>query len=187
MNRTRCNRRSVVQGGLFGAVTILGILQGSDRATSTEDDDLAARFKDLSQNGNSTCSATFTDSIATMPAISRIRGSCCSPMEMKRYVEQVRGLTKYRAIPIIPADPYDIPAATARQSIAYFDLQLTGDEQKAYDYAMANSNEKGPCCCQCWRWRVYGGLAKYLIHEHRFTGEQIVDVWNLSDGCGGGM
>ncbi|MDX8512687.1 hypothetical protein [Mesorhizobium captivum] len=62
-----------------------------------------------------------------------------------------------------------------------------GDEQKAYDYAMANSEEKGPCCCPCWRWKVYGGLAKYLIHEHRFTGEQIVDVWDLSDGCGGGM
>ncbi|MER8571280.1 hypothetical protein NKG99_07590 [Mesorhizobium sp. M1409] len=67
----------------------------------------------------------------------------------------------------------------------YYDRQLTADEQKAYDHAMANSNEKGPCCCQCWRWRTYGGLAKYLIHEHGFTGEKIVDVWNLSDGCGG--
>lgn len=108
-------------------------------------------------------------------------------MELKRYGEQISGLAKYHAIPIIPQDPYDIPAATARQAISYYDFQLTGEEQKAYDYAMANSNEKGPCCCQCWRWKVYGGLAKYLIHEHGFDGKQIVDVWNLSDGCGGGM
>jgi hypothetical protein len=44
---------------------------------------------------------------------------------------------------------------------------------------------QGSCCCQCWRWRVCGGLDKFLIREHRFTGEQLVEVWNLSDGCGG--
>ncbi|MBN9259120.1 MAG: hypothetical protein BGO93_21220 [Mesorhizobium sp. 65-26] len=188
MKRTLCpNRRSIVLDGLFGAVAVVGILGRPNLAMSGEDPDLAARFKELSQNGNSTCSAKFTESIATMPAMSRIKGPCCSPMELKRYGEQVSGLAKYHAIPIIPQDPYDISAGTARQAIAYYDLQLTGDEQMAYDYAMANSNEKGPCCCQCWRWKVYGGLAKYLIHEHRFAGEQIVDVWNLSDGCGGGM
>jgi hypothetical protein len=188
VKRTLCpNRRSIVLDGLFGAVAVVGILGRPNLAMSGEDPDLAARFKELSQNGNSTCSAKFTESIATMPAMSRIKGPCCSPMELKRYGEQVSGLAKYHAIPIIPQDPYDISAGTARQAIAYYDLQLTGDEQMAYDYAMANSNEKGPCCCQCWRWKVYGGLAKYLIHEHRFAGEQIVDVWNLSDGCGGGM
>ncbi|RTM10907.1 MAG: hypothetical protein EKK31_01555 [Hyphomicrobiales bacterium] len=188
MKRTlRLNRRSVVLDGLFGAAAIAGILSRPNLAISADDSDLAARFKDLTQNGNSTCSAKFTESIATMPPMSRIKGSCCSPMEINRYTEQVSGLAKYRAIPIIPQDPYDISAATARQAIAYYDLQLTSDEQMAYDYAMANSNEKGPCCCQCWRWKVYGGLAKYLIHEHGFDGKQIVDVWNLSDGCGGGM
>jgi hypothetical protein len=50
---------------------------------------------------------------------------------------------------------------------------------------MQHSDEKGPCCCQRWRWRVYGGLGKFLIREHRFTGEQLVEVWNLSNGCGG--
>jgi hypothetical protein len=188
VKRTLCpNRRSIVLDGLFGAVAAAGILRRPLLAMSAEDPHLAARFKELSQNGNSTCSAKFTESIATMPPMSRIKGSCCSPMELKRYGEQISGLAKYHAIPIIPQDPYDIPAATARQAISYYDFQLTGEEQKAYDYAMANSNEKGPCCCQCWRWKVYGGLAKYLIHEHGFDGKQIVDVWNLSDGCGGGM
>ncbi len=73
------------------------------------------------------------------------------------------------AIAMIPPDPYDIPAATAQQAMSHYDLQLTGDEQKSYDYAMKNSDEKGPCCCQCWRWKMYGGLAKYLIREHGFT------------------
>jgi len=181
---TRTPSRRTVVLGLFG---VAGLFEPPKLAIAADDPELAKRFKDLSENGNSTCSAKFTDSIATMPAMARIKGSCCSPMELKRYGEQVRGLTKYRTIPMIPSDPYDIPAATARQMLPYYDLTLTGDEQKAYDHAMANSEEKGPCCCPCWRWKVYGGLAKYLIHEHGFTGEQIVDVWNLSDGCGGEM
>lgn len=32
---------------------------------------------------------------------------------------------------------------------------------------------------------MYGGLAKLLVREHGFTGEQVVKVWNLSNGCGG--
>ena len=181
------SRRTVVLGGVFGAATLTGLFKNSDIAIAADDPELTKRFKELSQNGNSTCSAKFTESIATMPAMSRITGSCCSPMEMKRYVEQVNGLAKYRAIEMVPSDPYDIPAGTAQKLIPYYDTKLTVDEQKAYDYAMANSEEKGPCCCPCWRWKVYGGLAKYLIREHAFTGKQIVDVWDLSDGCVGGM
>lgn len=180
------NRRLVILGGVFGAMTVTGLLKDSGLAIAAEDPGLASRFKDLSENGNSTCSGKFTESIATMPSTSRIKGSCCSPMGMKRYVEQVNGLVKYRDIAMIPADPYDIPAGIAQKATATYDMQLTADEQKAYDHAMANSNEKGPCCCQCWRWKMYGGLAKYLIRKHGFTGEKIVDVWNLSDGCGGG-
>lgn len=180
------SRRTIVLG-VFGVATAAGLLARPALAVAFEDRELAKRFKDLSQNGNSTCSAKFTESIASMPPMARIKGSCCSPMDLKRYGEQVKGLVKYRSIPMIPTDPYDIPAATAQQMLPYYDLKLTGDEQKGYDYAMANSEEKGPCCCPCWRWKVYGGLAKYLIHEHGFDGNQIVDVWDLSDGCGGAM
>lgn len=178
------NRRTVVLGGVFGAATV--VFKDLNSAIAADDPWLIKRFEDLSRNGNSSCSSKFTESIATMPKMSRIKGSCCSPMELKRYSEQTEGLAKYRDIPMIPFDPYDIPAVIAQQATSYYDMQLPAVEQKAYDYAMANSNEKGPCCCQCWRWKMYGGLAKYLIHEHGFTGTQIVDVWNLSDGCGGG-
>ena len=106
-------------------------------------------------------------------------------MERPRYGEQIEGLKKFAEIGEIPPDPYDIAAGAAQKALRYYDLALSQDEAKAYQYAMDNSEEKGPCCCRCWRWRVYGGLAKLLIRERRFTGAQIVEVWNLSDGCGG--
>lgn len=120
-----------------------------------------------------------------MPDDKRLQGSCCSPMSAHRYSEQVEGLKKYASTSEIPTDPYDIEAASAKKFISYYDIELTPEEQKAYDYAMQNSNEKGPCCCKCWRWYVFGGLGKYLIKEKGFTPEQVTEVWNLSDGCGG--
>lgn len=151
---------------------------------------LAARFDYLSKNGNSSCSASFRDSISSMPDDARLQGSCCSPMSMHRYREQIDGLKKFKAvadqsIDKIPDDPYDIEVGLAKEIMSYYNMKLTPEEQKAYDYAMQNSSEKGPCCCKCWRWYVYGGLGKYLIKNHGFTGEQVTQVWNLSDGCGG--
>ncbi len=145
----------------------------------------AAKFDLLSTNGNSSCSGAFTQSIDGMPDTGRLQGSCCSPMDMHRYTEQVTGLEKYKDIPEIPSDPYDIDAGLAKKLKAYYDTPLAVKEQEAYDYAMANSNEKGPCCCKCWRWYVYGGLGKLLIQKYNFTGEQVTEIWNLSDGCGG--
>lgn len=146
---------------------------------------IATQFNYLSKNGNSSCSASFKDSIQSMPDSARLQGSCCSPMSMHRYSEQVEGLKKYKDIPEIPSDPYDIEAVLAKKLMAHYDDQLTPEEQQVYDYAMQNSSEKGPCCCKCWRWYVYGGLGKYLIKNYQFTGEQVTEVWNLSDGCGG--
>ena len=146
---------------------------------------LAAKFDYLSKNGNSSCSGVFQTSIPAMPDGSRLQGSCCSPMNMHRYQEQVEGLKKYEDFSDIPSDPYDIEAGLAKKLLSYYDLQLTPEEQKEYDYAMQNSDEKGPCCCKCWRWYVYGGLGKLLIREKGFTGQQLTEVWNLSDGCGG--
>ena len=151
---------------------------------------LAAQFDYLSKNSNSSCSGSFKDSIANMPDDARLQGSCCSPMSMHRYSEQVEGLKKFKSvadqnIAEIPDDPYDIEAGLAKKLMSYYDMELMSEEQKAYDYAMQNSSEKGPCCCKCWRWYVYGGLGKYLIRNHGFTGEQVTQVWNLSDGCGG--
>lgn len=143
------------------------------------------RFDYLSANGNSNCSNKFMKSIATMPDDARLQGSCCSPMDRDRYASQVSGLERYAVIADIPSDPYDIAAGLAKRLMARYDDVLSEPEQLIYQYAMDRSNEQGPCCCQCWRWRVYGGLAKHLIRERGFAGEQIVDIWDLSDGCGG--
>lgn len=146
---------------------------------------LAAKFDYLSQNGNSSCSASFRESILSLPVGARLQGSCCSPMNLHRYTEQVEGLQRHSHIPEIPLDPYDIEAGLAKKLMGDYDMQLTPEEQQAYDYAMENSHEKGPCCCKCWRWYVYGGLGKLLIQNYGFTGEQVTEIWNLSNGCGG--
>lgn len=173
---------ATVAGYLYLAST--GRLSPSFRPHVGEDA-LAAKFEELSKHGNSSCSAEFTTSVAAMPDGARLQGSCCSPMDLHRYSEQVAGLKKYSHIPEIPPDPYDVDVALAKRMQRYYDVELTGQQQAAYDYAMEHSHEKGPCCCKCWRWYVYGGLAKYLIQNYGFTGEQVTDVWNLSDGCGG--
>jgi len=179
----------IVAGGVYFYITNqLGKSLTNNTAyneTGTVQTALAAKFDYLSQNGNSSCSASFKESIPSLPAGTRLQGSCCSPMDFHRYTEQVEGLKKYSDIPEIPPDPYDIEAGLAKKLLGYYDVELTPEKQKAYDYAMLNSNEKGPCCCKCWRWYVYGGLGKYLIKNHGFSGEQVTEVWNLSDGCGG--
>ncbi len=169
----------------FAALAIGLMVAGGAKADEAVGEDIAKRFEYLSTNGNSNCSRDFMESIATMPATARLQGSCCSPMGMHRYSEQVAALRKYKAIVEIPADPYDVEAATAQKLLAAYDMDLRPEEQAAYDYAMENSSEGGPCCCQCWRWHVFGGLGKMLIRDRGFTGEQVANVWDLSDGCGG--
>jgi hypothetical protein len=171
---------------IIGIVALaIGMAASIPLANAAGEEDLTERFEHLSTGGNSNCSQAFLNSIAGMPPVQRLQGSCCSPMNLHRYTEQTEGLKKYGEFAEIPADPYDVEAGLAQAAIAAYDLELTADEQKAYDYAMQNAEEGGPCCCQCWRWHTYGGLAKLLIRNHGFTGEQVTEVWNLSDGCGG--
>lgn len=180
------NKTTVISVAIIvGAGIFFYLLINLDKNPIGVDSVLAVKFDKLSQHGNSTCSSAFKDSISTMVDNARIQGSCCSPMSIHRYMEQVTGLEKYKDVPEIPSDPYDIEARLVKRLQSYYDVELISEDQQAYDYAMANSNEKGPCCCKCWRWYVYGGLAKYLIKNYNFTGEQITEVWNLSDGCGG--
>jgi len=151
------------------------------------DDDAAlrSRFQSLSQHGNVECSVQFEKSIATMLPGAKLQGSCCAPMDEARYRQQVEGLRKYADIAEVPPDPYDISVPLAQRLMGYYDLALNEEEQSAYDYAMQHSDMQGPCCCKCWRWKVYGGLGKFLIRVHHYTGQQLVDLWNVGQGCGG--
>jgi hypothetical protein len=45
-------------------------------------------------------------------------------------------MKKYSNIPEIPPDPYNIEAGFAKKLMGYYDMELTPEEQKAYEYAM---------------------------------------------------
>ena len=154
---------------------------------SNDDAVLKGQFQSLSQHGNLECSVQFENSVATMLADAKLQGSCCAPMDESRYRQQIEGLRKYSDITEVPPDPYDIPAPLAHKLMGDYDLVLNKEEQAAYDYAMQHSDMEGPCCCKCWRWKVYGGLGKYLIHTHHYTGQQVTDLWNVGQGCGGAV
>jgi len=173
-------------------VIIIGLIifsysKSSIKTTSQEGDikGLEAKFAVLSKANTNSCGGTFNYVNSKSPD-QRIQGSCCGPMNLHRYVEQIEKLKKYSKYEIIPSDPYDVSVSSAQKLLGYQkDIILTAEQQKTYDEAMELSHEGGPCCCKCWHWYAYEGLAKYLIVEENFTSEQIAEVWNLSDACGG--
>lgn len=68
------------------------------------------------------------------------------------------------AIAQIPADSYGIPAGLARRPIRYqLTMHVMPAQRRICDAAMRLTSEKGPCCCGCWRWTAFQGLARYVI------------------------
>ena len=177
---------SILIIGLFFGNAYLNSKSGGSSNQQTGTPSQQSKFAYLSTHGNSSCSNDFLTSISTMNDNERLQGSCCSPMALSKYVEQVDNLKKYSSISVIPADPYDIPAKLAKQLFVYDKtITPTASEQKVLDAAVAASPEKGYCCCKCWRWYTYEGLSKYLVHAKHFSAKQITDVLANSDGCGG--
>lgn len=148
---------------------------------------LAAQFEHLSNQTTNSCGGG-KQVVFDLSEDGRLQGSCCQAMDAHSYEEQVTGLKeKYSGYDIIPTDPYDVPVTWARQMIEYNDATtLTPEQQNIYDKAVEMSEEGGPCCCVCWHWYAYKGLAKHLIISEHFSAEQIAEVWDLSDACGGG-
>lgn len=143
------------------------------------------KFNYLSKQTSSSCGLQ-RETVLSYGDDSSIQGSCCSAMDIHRYQEQVEGLKKYSEYSVVPQDPYDIPVILAKELFDYQEnIVLTADQQTIYDEAMNMSHEGGPCCCRCWRWTAFEGQAKKLITEYNFTSEQIAEVWDLEDGCGG--
>lgn len=159
-------------------------IKSTGNSTNENTDSLTSKFNLLSNTRTSLCAGPgFIDSKSDND---RLQGSCCSAMDFHRYTEQLEGLKKYSYIDKIPSDPYDIPVSLAKTLLEYQkNIRLTSEQQAIYDNAVKLSHEGGPCCCKCWRWYAFEGLAKYLITEHNFNAEQIAEVWDLEDGCGG--
>lgn len=175
---------------LLLAAFLLGKLTAPDSRTHPSPVAFAAgsqeKFDYLSNQRSNSCGLLASSVVATKKDEDRIQGSCCGPMDLHRYQEQVEALQQYATIPQIPEDPYDIPLPLAKELLGYKDgITLTEGEQALYDEAMRLSDEGGPCCCRCWRWDAFDGLARYLVHEKQFGSEEVARVWNLLDGCGG--
>lgn len=113
-------------------------------------------------------------------------GQCCGALKsLHIYEEQVKALEKYKDIPEVPKDPYSILVILAKKLIKYDqDIKLNAEQQKIFNEASKISSEGGPCCCKCWKWYVYSGLAKYLIINYNYNAEQIAELWDISDSCG---
>ena len=174
-----------VKSSRLASITVLALLSFIVTSAKAEEDDAALKswFQAMSQHGNVECSVKFEKLIGTTSSDGRLQGSCCAPMES--YRQQIDSLKKYADIAEVPPDPYDISARLAHTLMGYYTLAVNKDEQAAYDYAMQHSDMQGPCCCKCWRWKVYGGLGKYLIRTRGYTGQQLTDLWNVGQGCGG--
>lgn len=177
--------RELVRGAVLTLLTLVG--SGTAVLSHGEvDPAVIERFEFLSRNGNSLCSVAYMDAIPSLPPEARLQGSCCGPMELYRYAEQLEGLKAYAAIAEISPDPYDVDAKLATKLLAAYDIELDTAGHAQYVFASALADEGGPCCCECWRWHVFGGLGKLLIRDHGFSGRELAKVWDLSNGCGGG-
>ena len=149
-----------------------------------ENEQLKQRFDYLSNQQTNFCAApNFIDYKSDTD---RLQGSCCTAMDFNRYKEQIEGLKKYANISVIPSDPYDVSVPLAKELLDYDKTYvLTQKQQAVYDEAMKMADEHGPCCCKCWRWYAFEGQAKYIIRNLDSTSNQVAEVWDLEDGCGG--
>lgn len=143
-----------------------------------------ARFKQLSPQASNRCDLTPAE-VRTYEDDRRLQGACCTAMDEHAYREQVTGLRRYAHIPQIPTDPYDIRASRAKQLLEYREIRLTAAQRARYDRAMQLSATKGPCCCRCWRWDAFDGMARFLITRHDMQARELAKVIEFVEGCGG--
>ena len=179
-------QKNKIKGGIILSLLVIGlifVLTFNNKSLVKETNALEQKFNLLNSANTNLCAGP---DILKKVNSDRLQGSCCSAMDFHRYKEQVEGLKKYENIDKIPSDPYDIPISLAEELLEYQkEIKLNQESQAVYDNAVKLSHEGGPCCCKCWRWYAFEGLAKYLITEHDFNAEQIAEVWDLEDGCGG--
>ncbi len=111
-------------------------------------------------------------------------GQCCGGMkDTTAYHAQLQKLQAYKSIPDIPLNPYKTPVELAKKWIDYDkSANLTEDQQKIFNQALSMSKE-GPCCCKCWHYYVNEGIAKKMIQDKGWTGQQVAQFWDNSSIC----
>src|SRR3989344_9567811 len=96
------------------------------------EENLEEGFAYLSNANTNACRGP--DFIDDMDEGARLQGSCCSPMDLHRYREQIEGLEEYAYIQEIPKDPYDIPVSQARELLEYGQsIRLNPEQQATYE------------------------------------------------------
>lgn len=124
--------------------------------------------------------------VMTYSAGMHLQGACCNPLDMVKYKSQVSGLRAYAGNADIAPDPYDIPVSLAKRLFGYDSMiTLTTAQQAVYAKAISLTDDKAPCCCQCWRWYMTRGLAKSLIAQRGMGAFTVARIIDLSNGCGG--
>jgi hypothetical protein len=171
----KLNKRSAALGGAVLVALALGLAiprlvssHGLSAAELKQADTgrvargtLKRRFDLLSERHTNKCSLASLD-LDKIAVRGRLQGSCCSRMVYGHYAKQVAGLRAYAAVSEIPADPYDVPVALARQLIAYdHSITLSQSQEAVYKRATKLADEHGPCCCHCWRWALSRGRRRF--------------------------
>jgi hypothetical protein len=145
----------------------------------------AAKFDYLSAQRSNSCGLQ-APALRSYRKSAHLQGSCCFPMDPQSYRAQVEGLRRYSAISEIASDPYDISVSLAQRLLRYKErIHLNSGQRTIYRRAMRMSQEKGPCCCRCWRWDAFEGMSRYLIARRHWTAGQLARLIGLVDGCGG--
>lgn len=162
---------------------------GPDAATSAAGESAApgshARFAYLAARRSNACGLQ-AEVIMRQRDGRALQGSCCSPMDEHAYREQVRGLRAFPRVREIPRDPYDVPVSLAKRLLRLdATVSLTPGQRSTYHRAMRMSDQKGPCCCPCWRWNAFRGLSKFLIVRRDWSAGRLAELIDALEGCGG--
>jgi len=145
----------------------------------------SAKFAYLSHQHSNRCGLQAAE-IRAHPDQQRLQGSCCSAMDERSYQAQVAALRRYRAIPEIPTDPYDVPAGLVKKLLHdRAAITLSPRQATTYRQAMQRTPEQGPCCCHRWRWDAFEGLSKFLIARKGWSATELARLITALDGCGG--
>jgi hypothetical protein len=79
-----------------------------------------------------------------------------------------------------------LPLSLVRRLLRYDEtISLSAAQRSIYRRAMNMCEQKGPCCCPCWRWNAFRGLSKHLLVRRRWPAARLAELVDALEGCGG--
>ena len=171
-----------------GAALFISIQSSGSSGTLSQNRTSAAlqvRFATLSRATSDQCAylgdkQAIYGSVMSQPNGTYFQGSCCSPMVLSHYIQQIEELKNYSDIAMIPPDPYNVSVGHIKQMLNYYDnITLNQSQNATFNEAAPMTQDKSWCCCQCWAWYAHAGLAKYLIKYYNFNATQVAHIMDL--------